>query len=336
MKKILIILIPLILIATITIAYFFFFPEGKIKPDKKLKQSTFLTQCLSENLEVSYKIEEKESPLADVVVYIIDENIGKKVTSFKIDNIFKNYHPIELYKCGIYVIRFFNYDPRISKQKPEFRAEFWRYYYNGEGIQLFFSEDFSYDFRVDPTEIYLVLEQSYLGNPGYALVIKNLNTKEDVFVLPLAEIVNKYPDLEGSIGFNEWTKDGRYFWGNIFYGANVLAFFRIERDTWKTDILPAPKDVLGGDDLNLENGYITVHPGNVWFGISELTEEEKAKRRAQGIGTELYIHNLFTGERQFVDKTDEPLWYFKPKWISDTELEYEMPSGEKKTYKIEG
>jgi len=55
---------------------------------------------------------------------------------------------------------------------------------------------------------------------------------------------------------------------------------------------------------------------------------------AKGIGTELYIENLLTQKRLFVDKTGEPLWYFKPKWISDNELQYEMPSGEKKIYVI--
>lgn len=30
----------------------------------------------------------------------------------------------------------------------------------------------------------------------------------------------------------------------------------------------------------------------------------------------------------------EPLWYFKPKWLSETELGYTLPNGEKKVYKI--
>ncbi|MBU4348553.1 hypothetical protein KJ671_03590 [Patescibacteria group bacterium] len=334
MKKILIILIPLILIATITIAYFFFFPEEEIKPDKTLKQSTFLTQCLSENLEVSYKIEEKESPLADVVVYIIDENTGKEVTSFKIDNIFKNYHPIELYKCGIYVIRFFNYDPRISKQKPEFRAEFWRYYYSGEGIQLFFSEDFSYDFRVDPTEIYLVLERSYLGNPDYALVIKNLQTKKDVFVLPLKEITDKYPDFLGSIGFNEWTRGSKYFWGNIFDGANVLAFFRIERDSWKRELFEAPTGTMGGTALNSEFGYITYDDGPPWTGDLDFAKMYQEQWEKEGKIVSFYLYNFFTNKKIVLATTTDTMWYFKPKWISDTELEYYLPSGERKIYAV--
>lgn len=71
----------------------------------------------------------------------------------------------------------------------------------------------------------------------------------------------------------------------------------------------------------------------------EPTDRNKAPKSLQEaivkfIGTELYIENLFIKERRFIASTTEPLWYFKPIWISDTELEYELPSGEKKIYKI--
>ena len=190
------------------------------------------------------------------------------------------------------------------------------------------------DFRVDPAEKYIVLEKGYFGKDDYALVIKNLETKEDTFVLPFKEIADEYPNLIGSFGLNEWTDDGRYFWGDIFVGANVLGFFRIDTLNWKTDIFSAPEDALGGDALNFDTGYITSHLGYIYFGVYELEQEEKEERRKKGIGTELYVGSLITGERYFVDKTDEPLWFFKPKWISETELEYYLPSGEKKVYEI--
>ncbi|MBI5147584.1 MAG: hypothetical protein HZA37_00305, partial [Parcubacteria group bacterium] len=166
------------------------------------------------------------------------------------------------------------------------------------------------------------------------LVIKDLNTKEDIFVLSAKSIFEQYSNVVGNFGLDKWTDDGRYFWGDISDGAYVNGFFRIDTQNWKTDIFEAPQDVLGGDALNIENGYITVHPGNTWFGFTDLTQEEKEKRRKQGMGTELYIENLFTKKRQFVVKIDEPLYYFKPQWLSDTELEYELPTGEKKIYEI--
>ncbi len=194
---------------------------------------------------------------------------------------------------------------------------------------------FSSDFRISPQEKYLALKKGYLGKDDYAIVVKDLKTKEDVFVLPMTEIKKKNPKITGRIRFNDWARDGRYFWADMHTGAITLGFIRVDTKNWTYDLFPAPKDVLGGDALNLENGYITVHPGNVWFGVVELNEREKEKRRKQGIGTELYIQNLATGERHFVAKTDEPLWYFKPRWLSDTELEYALPGGEKRVYETQ-
>lgn len=322
------------------VIYFLIFME---KDNQRATSSnTAIFPCLNDNRVANYKFEDEKAPLVNVIVSIYDKNTDKEILSFKIENVFKTSTSVELHQCGIYVIRFFDYDPKKSKQNLGYKDEFWRYDYSGRGEGLIllsekpkeFISYYSLDFRVDPLEKYIALEKGYLGKEDYSLVIKNLKTKENAFVLSMKTVVEQYPNIVGYFGLREWTKDGRYFWGRIFEGANVNGFFRIDNLNWKTDIFEAPQDVLGGDALNIENGYITVHPGNVWFGFAELTEEEVARRRAQGIGTELYIHNLFTGKQQFVDKTDEPLWFFQPKWPSNTELQYTLPNGEKKVYKI--
>ena len=331
MKKKFVIILILILLILTAIVYYFFYYNSK--------------RCLDENEKVSYKGEEKENTLVDITVFINDKITEKELSSFKISDVYKNYHPIELHTCGIYVIKFFNYTPKKSKQESGFRAEIWKYQYNGQGNNLLLlwkknkdgstTGDFSPDFRVDPNEHYVVLLKGYFGSSDYAIIIKDLKTLKDVFSLPMTEIEKQKPELAQDIVFENWTKDSRYFWANTHAGANTLGFIRIDTQTWKFDLLSAPADVLGGDALNIENGYITIHPGNVWYGIDEPTNEEIARRKKQGIGTELYVENLFSGKRYLVDKTDEPLWYFKPQWISDTELQYEMPNGEKRIYKIE-
>ena len=335
-KKTTVIFLTLIILIVITvgIGYFSFFQKGdKTKNTETTKQELF--GCLDEGKAVSYKIEEKESPLADVIIFVNDKFTEKELSYFKIENIRKNYHPIEIHRCGIYVIRMFNYDPLDPKQGKDYRAELWRYAYDGsKEMQLLF-DGFSTDFRVDPTESYVALEWSYLDNQDYALVIKDLKTKKNSFVLKFVDFIKQYPGFSGNFGlYGGWSTNGQYFWGQIFDGANVLEFLRIEREIWKMSVFPTPPNVLGGDALNTDTGWLTVHSDNVWYGDTEFTEQEKAKRRAQGVGTELYIYNLFTGKRYFVDKIDEPLWFFKPQWFSDTELEYELPNGDKKVYNI--
>ena len=152
----------------------------------------------------------------------------------------------------------------------------------------------------------------------------------------MAEIERQNSEIMGNISFeNWWSSDGRYFWARTHIGANTLGFFKIDTTNWKYEIFPAPEGVPGGAAFNVNTGYITVHPNLIWYGIAEITEQEKERRRKEGIGSELYIYNLVTEEKYFVTKTDEPLWDFWPKWLSDTELEYELPTGEKKVYKIE-
>lgn len=351
-----IILIFILLMATLGafIYYFHFFKlslDGKKqyqgtqikKPEKEFKSAS----CLTEDEMVEYKIENKKRISGDsealVQISVADKKTNFHKYRFQIDNVRKHYHPFEIYNCGVYITRMFNYDPRKEgNQEPGYKEELWKYNYDGSGKPLIlfaekpkeFISYFSPDFRVDPSEHYIVLLKGYLGSLDYALVIKDLKTLEDAFVLPMTEIEKQNKEIIGNLELDSWTRDGRYFWAATHYGAVSLGFIRIDTQNWTSGIFPAPENVLGGDALNIENGYITAHPGNVWYGVEEIEQEEKAKRRKEGIGTELYIHNLFTGERQFIAKTDEPLWFFKPKWISESELEYESPSGEKNIYEI--
>lgn len=316
------------------------------KPASQLsKDQTQITQkkpsyreCLEENDMVEYDrisfnpviTQPKES---SPTIFIKNKKTGGIRNSFQVENIVGVGHPMEIHRCGVYAIRGFEFDKKKGIYK---KYEFWKYTYNENKEILLPNEEFrpySLDFRIDPLENYIALIKYYLGHPDYALVIKN-SALEDIFTLSIIEIEKRNSDLVQDISLNGWTKEGHYFWAHTHYGANTLGFIRIDSQDWRVDLFPAPKDVLGGDALNLENGYVTVHSKNIWIGVAELEEEEKIRRRAQGIGTELYIENLITGERHFVTKTNEPLWYFKPKWVSETALEYQLPSGEKKVYKI--
>lgn len=321
---------------------FFFQKSNKLKDAETPKEE--LIECLGEKRDASYKIEEKESPLADLIITVKDKFTKEYLFSFKVDNIFKNYHPIELHQCGIYVIKEFNFDFKKFKPLLGFSVELWKYQYNGNGekILILAGENehneamvyYSYDFRIDNSEKYLALEKGYLGKEDYSLVIKDLNTQKDIFVLLAEEIFKQYPNIAGNFGLDQWTKDSRYFWGDIFDGAYVNGYFRIDTQNWKVDIYEAPDGAMGGSPLNINTGYLPIQPGQVWTGDYQLTEELKEQYKKESKKFELYLYNLFTKEKTFIETTDEPLFWFKPKWLSDTELEYELPNGEKKVYQI--
>ena len=338
-KKILVILTSVASVVMGAFIIYLFQGNGKGIEIPKLRP----TECLDEKKEVSYKIEEKESPLADAVVFVSDKSTEKESFSFKIENIFKTSTSIELHKCGVYVIRIFNYDPNKTRQNPGYKDEIWAYDYNGRGKLLVllsekpkeFISYYSLDFRINPDEKYVVLVKGYLGRDDYALVIKDLNNKEDIFSLFAKEIFKQYPNIVGNFDMREWSKDSRYFWGDIFDGAYVLAYFRIDTQNWIYDIYEAPDGAGGGSPLNINTGYVPIQPGQVWTGDYQLTQDLKEQYRKEGKKSELYLYNIFTNKKIFVEIDDEPLFWFKPTWVSDTELQYELPSGEKKIYKIE-
>ena len=230
LRKIIISIVALALVLVLGETLYFY--SKSLSTGKEIKKQKLThSPCLNDN-EIAIHEIDKGIARGLAKISIRDRRTNEEIFSFQIENTSKAGHSIEKFKCNIYVIRVFKYDDERGVPLPDYRTEIWRFSYNGNGekiLDLFKKEgapdNYGQDFRIDPSETYIALERSYLGNPNYALVIKDLKTSEDIFILPLKEITNKYPKLEGSIGFNEWTKDGRYFWGNISYGANVLAFF---------------------------------------------------------------------------------------------------------------
>lgn len=351
-KKTVILAVSILLVVLLlgVSVYFYFFK----KPNQGLIENQIThPPCLGKNEIVDFPVNEYYSnerfkyPKFPLVIYIRDKNTNKEKFKFQIDNVRENYIS-EIYKCGIYVIRQFNYDPQKIKQgltqDPGYREELWKYDYSGKGESLLLlaekPKDFiSYydpDFRVDPQEIYVaLLRGGYPERPDYALVIRNFNLKVDSFILSYQDLLKKHPELTGYFGLESWTKNGDYFWGDLSIAANEIAYLRILRDIWRLDILPAPAGTLGGTAFNPEYGYITYDTGPGWIGIDVVAEQIYEEWRKAGKKIDFYLYNLFTKEKTLLATIDDPSWSFKPKWISDTELEYEIPNGEKKIYKIE-
>lgn len=340
-RKKTIILVILLLISFLLAGGTIYFYSVKVFPIKKQteEQPEKLTHgpCLTDDEFADYPIDEKydkevKLPKLPLIINVRDKNTNRIKFSFQIENVIESYHPPELYKCGIYLVREFNFDYKKGKPLPNFRMEVWRYRYDSTGEKL--AEE--NDFRIDPNENYLVLERSYLGKDDYALVIKDLKTREDVFVLTLDEILKKYPNISpGSFDLGVFTPDNKYLWGNIFEGSYDIAYFRIELGTWKTDILPSPPDLPSGAEreFNFKGyfAYVDITSFTGFEGVTEQIEEEAIKADTL---KNLWIYNLFTKEKIKVASVD-PGRRFNIQWISDTELEYELSSGEKKIYSIE-
>jgi hypothetical protein len=137
----------------------------------------------------------------------------------------------------------------------------------------------------------------------------------------------------GDIDMTEWSKDGKYYWGNLFDGADTLAYFRIEVGTWKNDIFSVPAGTMGGDYLNTENGFITYDDGSPWTGDADADKMYQEQWKKEGKKVSFYLYNLFTKEKVLLGTDSDPTSAIQGDWVTDREFDYILRSGEKRVYK---
>lgn len=305
-------------------------------------QKPFHASCLADDEVVEY---DRISQHPDITqpkemspfILVSNKNTKEITASFRLDNVNDSGHPMEVHKCGVYFIRDSEFD---KKNGIHTKHEFWKYTYDQEKMILISNEEFkpfSLDFLIDPKEKFISLEQWYGGRDDYALVIKELKTLKDAFVLPVAKIVKESPSVIGDIGFDNggWTSDGRFFWFHLFQTAEIVGFVRVDTDNWSYKIFPAPFRTMGGDTFNINNGMIT-YSENVapWTADEGLDQQYQAEAKRTGQISSFFIYNLFTKQKYLVATTTDPTYYFRPQWISDTKLQYELPNGERRVYEI--
>jgi len=310
-------------------------------------------KCLADEEEASYQIIKKKTDGGEgvAVVEIKNKKTSEKLHSFEINVLqTQHYHPIELHHCYVYATRDFNYDWDAHKPLQNYSTEIWRYDYLGRGMSVVlldkdalggmkeYQHFFSNDFRIDPQEQYIALERSYLGTDDYALVIKDLDTKEDAFVLTLKMLSEKYPDIQlGSFGLGQWDEGGENFRGDIFDGARENAYYHIDMSTRQFEALLTPSDILAGVERasNVQKGYLAYADFPTFFGMDIVATQEQDQFRKEGKVKHLYIYNLRTKEKELLAQTSDPEQRFNIKWISNAELQYELPGGETKIYTIQ-
>ncbi len=163
---------------------------------------------------------------------VLEEEIERQIKeknrfNFPIPNVAGGGSPPDILKCGVYIVRKFS--------EPGY--ELWRYDYTGKGTKFIIlsafdekgnpiggTENFySSDAKVDPTETYVALVRNWVGDSqNHALVIKNLKTMKDEYVITLKELVEKFPDAGGSFNVD--------YWGEERFGTGDILGFHFDND----------------------------------------------------------------------------------------------------------
>ena len=309
-------------------------------------------RCLTENEEAMYFSSESDEEEDSVTVVAKDKRTAATTTSFTTDIVqAEHYHPIELHTCGAYFSRAINYDFDKRASQAGYKVEIWRLDYYGKaealvtlsenitGLQKDYSRYYMNDFRVDSSETYIALERGYAGQPDYALVIKEVETGEDVFVLTMNDARTKNAKVSGSFGLGKWVtlSDGdTYLWGDFFEGAYSSGYFRIKRGTWEVDIWPTPENFpSGAERSSTPTGYFAYADVTTFTGFQQITDQLLDEAIAAGKQKNLIVANLRTGEKTIVETVPIIKGHrFNLTWLSESELQYTMPDGEVRTYRV--
>jgi hypothetical protein len=279
-------------------------------------------------------------------IEIKSKTTGDIISTFSLPNVaYLEYHSIEIHPCDVYVMEEFGQDKNNSFP-PGYSNQLWRYDYNGSGEKLFTllgispngTEEAFYDtdFRVSSDEKYLALE-AYPNQASDSVVIYNSNTLNALFTVSLADIIAKYPNLQGMVEFQSggWSSEGDDLWFALSNEADVYGFVRVNPKDQIYQVFPAPQITMGGDAFNPDTGMVTYRTNAApWTGDAEIDQEYQQQAAQSGQVTSFNIEDLLTGKIYVVATTTDPTYYYQPKWISDKVLQYTLPSGATSTYVV--
>ncbi len=292
--------------------------------------------CLANNEIASYTTtNNRNKRIADVgTVVVANKEDGTQIFSFSINDVdASHYHGYELHNCGIYVIRQFNYDYLHGSAMPGYRQELWKFGYNGISMKL--TE--VYDFRVSPNESTLSFSPFLTTSTDSSVILENLKTKQTVFTILPSEVAQQNPNIIADIGFypGGWSDDSKYFWFNFSQAADVLGFVRFNTSDDSYQAFTAPTTTMGGDAFNPNTG-MTTYETNVapWTGSSEIDQQYRNQAAQSGQVSSFYVYDLLTKQNYLVATTTDPTYYFQPKWLSDSVLQYTLQSGATSTYAV--
>ncbi len=355
-----IILVVVLVISSIAIITFYLYREALIvrtpfSPRSQVGTNTSTqnvqglkhSACLGDNEVANYRIENNPEGGALVFISITDKTTNVEINNLQVPILGTGYaHPIELHKCGIYVLRKFNYDYKKNIYLPGYSLELWRYDYSGEGNKLIIlgNKDldgkenafFQLNFNVNNAEDLITLTRGYLGSSDYAIVVKDLKTFNDILVLTQEDLVKNYGVPQYEIGAGRWIDDKTFL---VFVTAGAVSYDEIvvhqdENNNWKLTVLPIPEDASIVTAWNPDGYWIAYNNGPGWIGAEEVAQDIYKQWRAEGKTQSLFVYNLATKQKITLASKIDPAWSFKTTWISTTTLEYYTPPGEKKIYKI--
>ena len=333
-SKIWIIIILIVLITGGIFAYkYWWMPKEEVKTPEEKEESGILEEKLPEEIpfwKSSIEVFTKPKPSWEVRtdtfdIFIKDEKSGKETFLMRLDKVYASaYHFAEYHNGNLYIIREFGYDPQTMRYSEDYIRELWKYDKGGTGKKLFSAKGIS--FTIDPKEKFIAID---LGDN--ILRIIDINTGEVKFIASVGTVI--HPDLSEELtrlnfGPEEWSGDGKFFWGSFAIIAYPQQFFKVDTMNWEIK-------KYNVSSLNLNTGELALNPNfekliysdaPLVFDAYSAEEFKQSQRKVS-----LYLYDLDSERKEIID-TSTAEW-FSPRWLDNEIIEYSK-KGEKVTSKI--
>jgi hypothetical protein len=219
-----------------------------------------------------------------------------------------SYHIGEYHNGNLYILRRMG-DPQVDQNWSD---QLWRYDSSGNGKMLFSYKGL--DFRVAPDGSYAAVtyQAGDTSSNTLAFIDKNGDVVRDFNFAP----TEPYANIP-----NQWSDDGKQFWGQLQFDVTPKIIYQINVSDWSVKkFFVEPLNIGEEFELNANTGQIVYSDYPAFFDTDSRQQFIDSATKVH-----LFLYDLNTQTLQTIATSiARP---FSPKWLDNARFEYDDPNG---------
>jgi len=264
----------------------------------------------ADNLK-QYQVVTQSNPTNGQLTDVYIKNISTRAERLFItlDNVYTaSYHVGEYHHGNLYIMR------RMGDQQVDqnWSDQLWRYDDQGNGKMLFSNKGLDFRVALDGSYAAVFYPASDTSTNTLAFIDKNGDVVWDFNIDPTEPYANSP---------NQWSDDGKQFWGQLQFDATPKIIYQINVSDWSVKkFFVEPLNIGEEFELNPNTGQIVYsdYPDFFETGLRQQFIDSATK-------VHLFLYDLNTQTLQTIATSiARP---FSPKWLDNTIIQYNDPNG---------
>jgi hypothetical protein len=242
-------------------------------------------------------------------IYLQNASTKVETLLMSLPNVNKDsYHAGEYHNGNLYILR------RMGNTQVDqnWSDQLWRYDPHKNGKMLFSYKGL--DFRVAPDGSYaaVVYQAGDTSANTLAFIDENGDVVRDFNIDPTGPYAN-FP--------NQWSDDGKQFWGQLQFDVNPKIIYRISISDWSVKkFVVEPLNIGEEFELNANTGQIVYSDYPAFFDTGSRQQFIDSATKVH-----LFLYDLNSQALQTIAiSIARP---FSPKWLDNNRFEYDDPNG---------